>query len=187
MKPYDIELNAFSVSVFPVPEEAPEAANVTDNGLIVLTQPKQTLAIDAADEVPLFIGVKGQMLTGKAYSLNESLRERPYIDLSSLLLRLHLDPNQVEAFLGPSLTFAHIEQADEVLTRVKELGYDLACKGTSGVHYLDQQVLVLLQLRKIGIPMNQIHVSCYDTYDTKGLKSALGGDEKKNRFIATFK
>lgn len=183
MKPFDICLNSFSVSTYKEEETLPSAYTCTPNGLVILTSKDQCLCIEASDEVPLFIGAKDSFLTGKTYSLHEIIRERPFIDLSSFFAQLHVVPEALEAFIGPSLTFAHIEQPDDVLVRVKDLGYGLACKGTSGKHYLDQQVLLLLQLRKLGIKIENIHTSLYDTFDTEGLYSALAGDKKKNRFV----
>ena len=186
MKPFDIDLESYSVSVISDQEEVDGAFRVTDNGLVIVTQQNQPLVIDAADEVPLFFGVKGKFLTGKAYSVNEIIRERPWIDLNNLVKRLRIRRSEVEVYLGPCLTFSHIEQPDEVLARVIKLGYNIAAKGTSGKHYLDQQLLVCLQLRKLGIPMANIHMSLYDTFDTKELKSALAGDKEKNRFVAVL-
>lgn len=185
MKPSNIELKDYSVSLIE-DEKQLEEAYFCNNGLVVLTQANQTMVLEAADEVPLFLGIRGYFLTGKAYSLHEAIRERPFIDMKNLIQRLHLDVNAIQVYLGPSLMFYHIEEQDEVLARVKELGYDLACKGTTGKHYLDHQLLVLLQMRKLGIPMANIRASEYDTYDTKELKSALRGDEEKNRFIAVL-
>lgn len=185
MKKYETQLTHYHVDLFRKEEELPNASRVANNGIAVVNQKDQAITLEVNDDIPLFLGGKG-FLTGKAYSLNESIRERPLIDLQALLERFHLDPKEMEAYIGPSLTFAHIEQPDEVLMRVRELGYELACKGTSGKHYLDQQVLVLLQLRKMGIPMKNIHISCYDTYDEDDLASALKGDEGKNYVVATL-
>lgn len=186
MKPFDIDLESYSVSVISGQKEVEGAFTCSDNGLVVVTQYDQPLVIDAADEVPLFFGVRGRLLTGKAYSVNESVRERPLIDFKNLIDRLRIRKEDVEVYLGPSLSFSHIEQSDEVLARVINLGYNIAAKGTSGKHYLDHQLLVCLQLRRLGIPMKNIHMSCYDTFDTKELKSELRGDKEKNRFVAVL-
>ena len=187
MKPFDIDLESYSIRLTSDQEEVPGAFTCTSNGLVVVTQQNQPIVVDANDEVPLFFGVKGKMLTGKAYSVNESIRERPLIDFGNLIERLRLSKDEIEVYLGPSLTFSHIEQADEVLARVIKLGYNLAAKGTSGKHYLDHQLLVCLQMRKLGIPMEHIHMSSYDTYDTAALNSALRGDNEKNRFVAVLR
>ena len=187
MKPFDINLNDYSVCVLDNENQAQDAY-VCDRKdvLIVVTQPEQSIVLQAADEVPLFVGIKGQFLTGKAYSVDDAIRERPLIDFKNLIEQLHYCPEDIQVFLGPSLSFSHIEEKEETLARVNELGYGLACKGTSGKLYLDHQLLVCLQMRKLGIPMANIHQSVYDTFDTKGLKSNLGGDMEKNRFLAVL-
>lgn len=186
MKPYDIILDDYSVCLLEEEKQALKAYSCSDSGLMVLTKRNQSMLIEAADEVPLFIGAKGCFLAGKAYSIDDALNEKPLKDFRAVLKMLNVKPENLQVVLGPSLTFSHIEQDCEVLARVNKMGYGLACKGTGGKFYLDLQVLVLLQMRALGIPMDNIHVSIYDTFDTTALKSALRGDKEKNRFIAVL-
>jgi len=176
MKPYEINLNDYSVAL------AEDGAQKD----CIVSMPGQSLIVEAADEVPLFLGVKGKLLAGKAYAIPESIDELPLKDCKEIIEKHQLDPKSVQVYLGPCLTFAHTEEKEEVLARVNKNGYGLACKGSMGKHYLDHQLLVALQMRKLGIPMANIHQSEYDTLDSKGLKSQKGGDKEKNRFLATL-
>ena len=185
MKRFDMQCNAFSVSTY-VGEECPDTAAMVENGLVLVNMPGQSIRLDAADDVALFFGIKGKALAGKVYSVNEAIRQRPLIDFRSLLKRFNFNAEEAEVFISPSLTFTHLEEGDEVLARVIELGYGLACKGTSGKHYIDQQTLILLQMRALGVLPENIHISAYDNYDTPELKSASRGDEEKNRFVAVL-
>ena len=96
-----------------------------------------------------------------------------------------LNPAEIEVYMGPCLTFSHTHVERKLLEELMDRGYRACCKRTDGVDFLDLPLLLLMQLRRQGVPMKNIHIGDYDTYENPDLLlSKLRGDEGENVTIA---
>lgn len=143
------------------------------------------LALETADEVPLFLAVKGKLLIAMSVSAEEAMAEEVKAKLRIPFTQFNVDKKEVEAYIGPCLTFSHTAVDRPTIEKLYDMGYRAAAKRTSGVDFMDVPVLVLMQLRSFGIPMDHIHIGNYDTFENPELLySKLRGDKKTNRSVA---
>lgn len=148
----------------------------------------ETLALAVNDEIPLFLAVKGKWMYATAISLQEAWDGSAIARAKLAFESEGLDLADVEAVLGPSLTFSHVEISEEQLRLAYDRGYRLACKGTSGKRFLDPQMLVVIYLRRWGVLPEHILISDYDTFENPDLLySASRGDQKKNVVVGTLR
>jgi len=103
-------------------------------------------------------------------------------ELRQVMANYGLLPEDIHCYLGPSLTFAHCPMGEDALeSKFIRKGYNGACKRTSGVAFLDLQVLETYYLRELGIPFDNIVVDEGDTFECDDLYfSPLRGDSEKN-------
>lgn len=146
--------------------------------------PDPNVEVRAADEVPLFLGVKGKFLTTYKIGTGEfealSLKGK----VESLIQGQKAKPEDVLCYLGPCLTFSHIKGDEDQVRALWEKGYGAVGKRSEATTYLDLPLLVILELRKAGIPMKNIVQSDFDTYENPKLfLSKLRGDKNENRFV----
>lgn len=154
----------------------------------LVKKPGQSIALATSDEIPLFLGVKGKWMFATSVSLDEAWDGSALARAKVAFEGECLDVANVEAILGPSLTFSHVEIDEEKLRVAYDRGYRLACKGTSGKRFLDPQMLVYLDLRKWGVLPEHILISDYDTFENPDLFfSASRGDEEKNLIVGTLR
>lgn len=139
------------------------------------------------DDIPFIFCYDGKLLGGMKINLDDTLGEKLYQEMSKLIKGKKLAPEKFVCYFGPAIGFSHISVTRELQMELIEKGFQLACKRTSGEDYLDLGVMNLLMLRKLGIPMLNIHISDYGTADDpKLLYSQSNGEEKENVTIATL-
>lgn len=147
----------------------------------VVRTPGESIRLSVADEIPLFLGVKGSWLYGVSFSKEEALEGEVFARIKMAFEQDGIDPSKVEAVLGPSLTFSHCPVSEEVVEKAYKDGLRLACKGTSGVKFIDPQMVTVFYLRRLGVKPENIFISDYDTFENPTLLySALRGDKEKN-------
>ena len=155
--------------------------DTTSEGVVTRVGDKILLA--CADEIPLFLAVRGKALIGIVASLDNILNESVLASIKKAIASLALNGQDFEAILGPSLTFSHVPVSKELLQATFDRGYRLGTKGTSGQTFLDPQMILFEQLRGLGIDPEHILISDYDTFENRSLLYSLArGDSQKNVF-----
>ena len=142
------------------------------------------LALASADEVPLFIKEGDKLIAFKADFPTLLEKDGVTERLAPLFAKEGIDPRGAICYIGPSLSFSHCPVSRALQEKLIAQGKRAACKRTSGVDYVDYQVLALLALRALGVPMKNIYVSPYCTYESKGLYSRSRGDQEENLTVA---
>lgn len=140
----------------------------------------------ANDDVPLVYCVPSLgKVGGFTISKDESLNEKAFSLIGDFIKKENVDPSLIFAYIGPSLTFSHCPITKEEAASYLAKGYGPALKGNNtATFFFDPQMMNVLQLRKLGIPFEQITISPYDTYECEPiLYSALRGDKEKNPTI----
>lgn len=150
--------------------------------------PGESVSLLSHDEIPCFLAEKGKFLAGFVIDRNEALMGTKKEEISRLLEDVKADKQQVEVYFAPCLTFSHIIVSEEEIQEAMEKGYQPACKRTDGIDFLDVPLILLMQLRSLGIPMENIHLSRFDTFENPSLLySSLNGDKEYNVTVATLK
>ena len=145
------------------------------------------ICLETADDVPLFFFCKDKLLGAASISKDLALSGEAKKIVKTAMVASSLQPSNLSIYIGPSLTFSHTSVSRETLLEVIAMGYNAAAKRTDGIDFLDVPLLVLLQMRELGIPMKNIYVSPYDTFENPEiLYSELAGDREKNLTVAVL-
>lgn len=180
------EDQAFKAITYTKKDVAPSLSAVDK---MALTSKKgSSLALSSADDIPLFFYAEGKVLGAMTVSKDAAIAEEAKKDVKTMIVAYNLKPSEVSVYMGPCLTFSHTIVSREELISIMNMGYRACAKRTDGVDFLDVPLLVMLQLRALGIPMANFHVSPLDTYENPDLLySKLRGDEGSNLTIGTLK
>lgn len=147
----------------------------------------KTLGIYSADEIPLFLYEKGRILIAAKVNKEDAIKGETKAKIHATITQYNLDPSKLHAYMGPCLTFSHTVVDRPIIEDLMEKGYRAAAKRTDGVDFIDVPVLLLLELRSLSIPMENITIGNYDTYENPELfYSSLRGDEQANLTIASL-
>ena len=142
------------------------------------------LGIETADEVPLVFAAEGMLGVAKV-TLDDAVKEVIKDRLHAAFTQFNVDPAKLEVYMGPCLTFSHTHVERPLIEELMDRGYRACCKRTDGVDFLDVPVLLLVQLRHLGVKMENIHISDYDTFENPDiLFSRLRGDSEGNFTLA---
>lgn len=156
-------------------------------GKSVTARKHDPVVVETADEVPLIFYVKDRVLGALSISKEQAIALEAKKQVKTTLVAYSVDPNDVYVYLGPCLAFSHTNVSREAIIEIINLGYNAVAKRTDGIDFLDVPLLVLLQMRELGIPMKNIYVSPYDTFENPDMfYSQLAGDKEKNITIATL-
>lgn len=112
--------------------------------------------------------------------------------IKTLIDDYQVDPTQVYALVGPSLSFDHLEVQSDVADQVATMDFDTSAfvRKTDEVHYLiDNKGLNAQQLRNYGVLAEHIIVSDYDTFENNDLFSShrMNRDGTRNVTLIKFK
>ena len=152
----------------------------------LFTDEKAPLAIASHDEAPCFFVHDAGYVGAIKVSLSEALEGKVEALVGEALSAHGLQGEGLHVIIGPCLTFSHTPIERETLVKAMER-YRGACKITSGVDYFDVPLACLLGFRALGVPMAQIQVSPYDTFENPSLLySKLRGEEEENVTLATL-
>jgi copper oxidase (laccase) domain-containing protein len=156
-----------------------EGKTVTDFGYV---KDRTPLLVETADEVPCFFFVKKKLLGAAVLSEERTLKEFLKEKLGALIKTEGLNPKDLLVYFGPCITFSHCPASREYQLDLMKRGYGPACKRTDKVDYVDYPVMNVLQLRALGIPMANIYISDYDTFENPDLfySHARKDDAKMN-------
>jgi copper oxidase (laccase) domain-containing protein len=156
-----------------------EGKTIADFGYV---KDRTPLLLKTADEVPCFFFVKQKLLGAAVLSETRTLKEFLKEKLGALMKAESLDPKEIVVYFGPCITFSHCPVSRDFQLGLMKRGYGAACKRTDKVDYVDYPVLNLLQLRSLGIPMANIYISDYDTFENPDLfySHARKDDAKMN-------
>ena len=144
------------------------------------------VSVETNDEVPLLFYVDG-ILGASKVSLQDTISGTFEKRLHAAITQYGLNPEAISVYMGPCLTFSHTHVERKLIEELMDRGYRAACKRTDGVDFLDVPLLLLMQCRKLGVKMENIHISDYDTYENPDLLySALRGDKENNLTVASL-
>ena len=153
----------------------------------IALHPGECVALETHDEVPCFYGKKGSFLAGEIFSADSALDGSSIEEVKKELSSKGINPEELEVYLAPCLTFSHTIVDEKTIEKVIGLGYREACKRTDGVDFLDVPLIVLIQFRRLGVKMENIRLSSYDTSENPSLLySKSNGDFEKNLNVATL-
>ncbi|OPZ37208.1 MAG: Multi-copper polyphenol oxidoreductase laccase [Tenericutes bacterium ADurb.BinA155] len=156
-----------------------EGKSIADFGYV---KDRTPLLLETADEVPCFFYIPKKLLGAALLTEKRTLDEFLKAKLGELIKAEKLDPKEIVVYFGPCITFSHCPVSREFQLALMKRGYGAACKRTDKVDYVDYPVLNLLQVRALGIPMTNIYLSDYDTYENPDLfySHARKDDQKLN-------
>ncbi|MFA5485765.1 MAG: polyphenol oxidase family protein [Bacilli bacterium] len=127
-----------------------------------------TLGIYHADCVPLFVYVPNHQLIGIIHAGEKgSLANISGKFMTQIMNNEAVKAEEIFIHLGPALSFAHRLISKERAETLAALGGDIqkAVKGTHPQYFLDLPLLNILQLRRVGIPFENITFSEECTYE----------------------
>lgn len=150
---------------------------------------KKTRLLRSADEIPFVYFVGSTHAYGGAVLSVESVKkEEPLLKFKALMAQYGLKPEDVYVYLGPSLTFSHVVVERSLIEELMAKGYRAAAKRTDGVDFFDFRMMLVVMLRKLGLPFKNIYLDNHDTFECDALLySELRGDEKKNPTYVSVK
>jgi YfiH family protein len=172
-------------------QDAGRGANAYEDGIhadaLYTRERGLMLAIFHADCVPVFIVHKHQPLIAIIHAGTQgSLQQVTLKNLRQLKQETGIDLKDIDAYLGPSLDFAHhpISQArvDEVLAI--DINYRTIIKKIGGQYFLDIPLLNYVHLVDAGLQPHQIHVSNLDTFSNPKDFYSYDRDKQTGRHLS---
>lgn len=177
---------SLAVTTFVKGSRLPGTVNLAEPFLVVAGK-KASVAIASNDEVPVFFAVKGTLIGAAKVTLEDGVEEEFAKRFHAAITQYGLRPETIEVYVGPCLTFSHTHVERALLERLMDRGYRAACKRTDGVDFLDLPLLLLMQMRREGVKMANIHIGDYDTFENPELlHSKLRGDTENNLSVANL-
>lgn len=112
--------------------------------------------------------------------------------MATLIADYKVDPAQIHAFVGPSLSYHHLEVKQDVVDQVRQMNFDTAgfIRQIDEIHYLiDNKGLNARQLVNHGVLMENITVTALDTFDDNDLFSShrMNKDGTRNVTLVKFR
>ncbi|MCR5348116.1 MAG: laccase domain-containing protein [Bacilli bacterium] len=186
MKHIEFETPLFVATTFGIGDDFPKDAPIAEP-FAVKAGKGASLCVASNDEIPLFFAAKG-VLGGAKIDLKSAVDGSFREKFHTAITQYNLNPAEIQVYMGPCLTFSHTSVERKLIEQLMGEGYRAACKRTDGIDFLDVPVLVLMQCRRLGVPMANIHIGDYDTFENPDLLySALRGDKKVNHTVAKLK
>lgn len=142
-----------------------------EDGLVadaLYTKEKELLlGVYHADCVPIFVYVPKHKIVGVIHAGEEGTIKNitgKFIEI--LVQKEKVNPKEIYALIGPSLSFSYRLISKEKADEYAKMGGDVtkAIKGTTGKYFIDLPLLNFLQLRKLGVPIQNIDLSDECTY-----------------------
>lgn len=170
---------SFRIDTFTKEAKVPSIEEIKPFEVYVDKKPRGLLS---ADDIPFFFVDSKSLAYGGAVLDEDDVKNEIILKkFKPVIEERSFDKNELIVYLGPSLTFSHISVERPFILDLMGRGYRAAAKRTDGVDYFDMRVMVLVMLRKLGIPFDNIHLDTYDTFECSALLySTLRGDTKKN-------
>jgi len=164
---------------------APRLTGDEVDGFAVTEDKHHPLILRTADEIPLFFFAPGRIAGAIRLGKEETLAETLKTKLGAVIEKYSIRPTTLIVYFGPCITFSHVPVERPFIEDLMKRGYRSACKRTDGVDYFDMPVMNLLMLRSLGIPMENIFISDYDTFENPKLfYSHARGDQKEKTNIS---
>ena len=186
MKPIHFETGLFVADTYGQKAPRPTLPELAEP-FAVQAGKKASIGVVSNDEIPFFFAVDG-LLGAAKISLEDATKETFVNRLHAAFTQYNVDPSKVEVYMGPCLTFSHTFVERKLIEEMMDRGNRAACKRTDGVDFLDVPLLVLMQCRRLGVKMENIHISDYDTFENPELLSSkLRGDSSDNLTVATLR
>lgn len=143
-----------------------------------------------ANCVPLFVYVPNHEIVGIIHAGEEgSLNNISGLFVEKLMKEENVLPHEIFVHLGPSLSFAHRVISKERAEKLAAQGGDIqkAIKATLPKYFIDLPLLNILQLRRLGVPMDNITFTDYCTYENNDLFFAYEKGKQTGRNVSFIK
>lgn len=129
-----------------------------------------SLSILHSDCAPIFLYCKDkEIIVAIHASIKGTYLEIVKKTIKLLIQKEHVDPKYIYAYFGPGVTFSHINASQEMIDKTLKLGYQNALKRSMNQNFIDINFMNFIQLRDMGVPIDNIVLSKYDTYDNANL------------------
>ena len=162
------------------------APNVEPIPSFAFGKEKAPLALSHHDELPCFFYHEDGYFGAIKVNFEEAVNGKILDLVGKALTENGLAGEKLHVIMGPCLTFSHTPVSEETFAEVAKT-YRGACKGTSGVYYVDVPLICLLQFRSLGAKMENIRIGDYDTFEDPSLfYSKAREEEEENVTLATL-
>lgn len=144
-----------------------------DCDALYTTTPGIALGIFHADCVPIFLYSKKDHLIAIIHAgYKGTLKEIAKKSVRKIVTNERIDPNNIHAYIGPSLSREFYDISVDDVTTIQAMGYGEAIIKEIDKNNVCVELINRLQLESEGIPEENIHVSPYDTGKDEFLFSA---------------
>jgi YfiH family protein len=145
------------------------------------------IGIFHADCVPVFLYNPHQKWVGIIHAGTEgTLKKITQKSILQLIRDEKTNPEDILAYLGPSLDFAHhpisMERKDQIIRMDAQFAH--AIKFIAGKYFLDVPLMNLMQLRVAGVPFKNIENSNIDTFSNPELYFSYLREQETGRHIS---
>lgn len=152
------------------------------------TQDKQVLlGVFHADCVPVFLIHRRQPLIAIVHAGTPgSLQGITAKVIQQLVKEVNIKPDDLTAYLGPSLDFAHhpIDETKKNQLLKQSSSFQSIIKKIGGQHYLDIPLLNYMQLIDSGLKPEHVHVSNLDTFSNEEDYFSYDRNQKTGRHVS---
>lgn len=107
-----------------------------------------------------------------------------------LIIHEHCQPQNIYAYIGPSINQENFEAKDDIIDLVKKMSFDTSSfyiKKEDGAYLLNSKGLIQQQLLNLGIPLQNITVSPYCTIKDEELFFSYRRNKSPHRNITLIR
>ncbi|HKM11441.1 MAG: peptidoglycan editing factor PgeF [Bacilli bacterium] len=146
------------------------------------------VAIQHADCVPIFFYIPKKRIVGIIHAgFPGTLKSATKVMLTELMKKEKVAPQDIYCNIGPALTFSHKLITLETRAEIASSGesFHFALKAVGDENYFDTPLMNFIQLRELGIPVDQIDYGgeCVYEHSDKYFSVARDGS-KSGRMIS---
>ena len=145
------------------------------------------LAIYHADCVPIFFCSPKHDLVRIIHAGDKgTLNGATSSIVRELIAKENLEPRDLYFMFGPSVSFGHNELSEEDALKIAAMDkvYARGIKRSMGVYFLDTPFINFLQLRELGVPVENITVSGICTHENDDTFFAAGKTHPTGRNVS---
>ncbi len=155
-----------------------DAGKQFESDALITDKPDLGLAISTADCVPVFLYDKSKNVIGAVHSgWRGTAKNITSKTLQLMQKKFGTVPNDLFAFIGPSIAAKNYEVSKEVAQKFDD---KYLSKKNNGKYLLDLKMANYDMLINFGIPANQIEVSGLCSFEEKKLLHSYRRDGKKS-------
>ena len=145
------------------------------------------LAIYHADCVPVFFAIPKKHIVGIIHAgFPGTLKNINKVVFTQLMELEKIQPADIYCHLGPALTFSHKIITPTEREEIAAMGesFHFALKAVDDEYYFDTPLMNFIQLRDLGIPVEQIDYAGECVYEHSDKYFSVARDDKTGRMIS---